>query len=116
MVLVIAWAPEAKVRIAPAEAVITSHFVCMTFSLRVQVASNEWKSGSIDPAVMSTTTRNLSSRTLDIVNARVRRELELPLGVFAGCALRRSRSSADANLSAAQVPPYWRHPCAKVRP
>src|SRR5215813_4152113 len=62
MVLVIASARGARVRIAPAKAVITSHFVRMTFSLRVQVASNEWKSGSIDPGIMSTTARNLSSR------------------------------------------------------
>jgi hypothetical protein len=52
MVLVIALAGEAKAKIAPANAVITSHFVCMMFSLRVQVASSEWKSGSIDPAIM----------------------------------------------------------------
>jgi len=37
MVLVIASARQAKVRIAPAKAVIISHFLCMTFSLRVQV-------------------------------------------------------------------------------
>jgi hypothetical protein len=51
MVLVIASAREVKARIAPAKAVITSHFVGMTFSLRVRVASNEWKSESIDPAI-----------------------------------------------------------------
>jgi hypothetical protein len=44
MVLIIALARGAKVRIAPANAVITSHFVRMMFSLRVQVASEEWKS------------------------------------------------------------------------
>jgi hypothetical protein len=57
MVLVIASAPKAKVRIAHAKAVITSHFDRMTFSLRVQVASNEWKSDqSIQPLCVNNRT------------------------------------------------------------
>jgi hypothetical protein len=70
MVFVIASAREVKAKIAPAKAVITSHFVGMTFSLRVPVASNEWKAGSIQLLCKQPLGTQVSVH-LDIVIARV---------------------------------------------